>query len=479
MWRDEVQAWLIARDSTSLPELFRTLRYDGHPGLWYLCLWLITKVTHAISAMQAFHLAIATATVYLFARCAPFTRIQKALFAFGYFPAFEYSVLCRNYAPGILLLFIFCRLAQERNGKFLWISLVLFLMANTNVYMAILSIVIAAVLGADFLLRRRTPGAVKTPAGWKMTLGFAVIATGIFLSILQLTPPDDAGFARVWKWTPDLRGLEQTLNTVMRAAIPIPQINREFWVSPLLLEKYPMFLKFEAVFSLAVVACVSLAFLRKPSVLAIYLGGTFGLWFFYYAKYLGFLRHHGILFILFVAAAWMFWTDPPPLRPRSRLAGWSEGMGRLLRSAVTILLALHVAGAAVALSMDWKHAFSHGKTVAEYIKRENGHDRLLAGHRDTNVVSVLGYLDRTAMYYPQSDRFGTFVVWNLQHNKTLGDSTVVKRVKDLAVRSGRDVLFIVHYPLSLTDPCVRPVTEFRGSLVQDEDFFLYNVRRPF
>src|SRR5215469_18650132 len=38
MWRDEIQDWLLARDSNSVPRLFANLKYEGHPGLWYLLL---------------------------------------------------------------------------------------------------------------------------------------------------------------------------------------------------------------------------------------------------------------------------------------------------------------------------------------------------------------------------------------------------------------------------------------------------------
>ena len=37
MWRDEMQAWLIARDAPSVIELFKILkRYEGHPSVWHL-----------------------------------------------------------------------------------------------------------------------------------------------------------------------------------------------------------------------------------------------------------------------------------------------------------------------------------------------------------------------------------------------------------------------------------------------------------
>jgi len=44
MWRDELQAWLIARDSKNILELFINLKYEGHPALWYLLLTPLTKV---------------------------------------------------------------------------------------------------------------------------------------------------------------------------------------------------------------------------------------------------------------------------------------------------------------------------------------------------------------------------------------------------------------------------------------------------
>jgi hypothetical protein len=479
LWRDEVQAWLIARDNASLSDMIRFMRYDGHPCLWYLCLWIAAKVTHALAAVQVLHLTIAASTVYLFARVSPFSRVQKALFAFGYFPMFEYSVLCRNYAPGVFLLVAFCCLFPKRDKAFLWISVILFFLANTIAHMLIVTIVIAAVLAFDMALRRKaSEGGCECPA-WKRAAGFTIIGAGILLSVLQVIPPPDGGFARLWTWGIDFRMMGQTVSTVARAYFPVPQVQCHFWISPLFPEKFPLFLRFESWFALALVCGTAFVLSRKPVVLAFYLGGTLALWLFFYTKYFGFLRHHGFLFILFVASAWLYWIGPPPPRPRTIFERWSAAAEKWFRPAVTVLFGIHVAGAAIALSMDCRHPFSHGKTVAEYIIRENMRDRLMAGHMDSNAVSVLGYLDGKKMFYPQALGFGSFVVMNLKHNPAVCDSTIVERVKDLAVRSKQDVLFIVHYPLSFSDPCIKPVKEFTGSIVQDEDFYLYEVRHPF
>ena len=37
-WRDEVRAFSLATETPSLSALFRELRYEGHPALWFLLL---------------------------------------------------------------------------------------------------------------------------------------------------------------------------------------------------------------------------------------------------------------------------------------------------------------------------------------------------------------------------------------------------------------------------------------------------------
>ena len=38
MWRDELQAWMVAIDAHSIAQLFQNVKYEGHPALWHLFL---------------------------------------------------------------------------------------------------------------------------------------------------------------------------------------------------------------------------------------------------------------------------------------------------------------------------------------------------------------------------------------------------------------------------------------------------------
>src|SRR4029079_19519456 len=70
-WRDEVQAWLLARGSTGLVTLVRNSRYEGAPVLWHLLLLPLTRLGW-LPLMSGLNLAFATGAVFLFASFLPF-----------------------------------------------------------------------------------------------------------------------------------------------------------------------------------------------------------------------------------------------------------------------------------------------------------------------------------------------------------------------------------------------------------------------
>src|SRR5262249_37310713 len=196
MWRDEIQVWLLARDSSSVAELFSNLKYEGHPGLWHLLVMPLTRVTNSPTAMQALHLFVATSTIYLFARYSPFSFLQKLLFSFGYFPFYEYAIVARNYALGILLIFAFTSLFDARYTKSVVVGLVLLLLSHTSVLGLIIAIVLFFVLLVDFLYYERR----SVRQAYAVYTGFSIILVGIVSAVLQLVPPGDSGFATDWNF---------------------------------------------------------------------------------------------------------------------------------------------------------------------------------------------------------------------------------------------------------------------------------------
>ena len=133
MWRDELQAWLLARDSGSLAMLWQNSRYEGHPLLWHLMLFPVAHLAARPEAMQVLHWMIAVGVAALVLLRSPFPAWARVMVVFSYFPLYEYGTISRNYALGMLLLFVFCALCRPgRQKNYLLLSVVLFLMAQAS-----------------------------------------------------------------------------------------------------------------------------------------------------------------------------------------------------------------------------------------------------------------------------------------------------------------------------------------------------------
>ncbi len=104
-WRDELQCWVIAKESTSFFEMLHMARYEGHPSAWYTVLFFITRFTNSFLVVRLCHLLLMATVALLILFKSPFSKIQKCLLIFGYFFIYEYAALTRNYAIGLLASF--------------------------------------------------------------------------------------------------------------------------------------------------------------------------------------------------------------------------------------------------------------------------------------------------------------------------------------------------------------------------------------
>src|SRR5688500_4597120 len=155
MWRDEYQAWMVAADADSLSQLFRNLKYEGHPPLWHLFLFIISTIAGDPFWMQLFHICISTAFIYLINRYAPFSILQKVLLTFSYYLFFEYNLISRSYGLTFLLLVIFCILYQNRQKHVLWMAAILFLACNISIFGVMLAGGLGGIIILEYLLRDR------------------------------------------------------------------------------------------------------------------------------------------------------------------------------------------------------------------------------------------------------------------------------------------------------------------------------------
>jgi hypothetical protein len=456
IWRDEAQAWLIAIHSSSLPALFDLLRYEGHPALWYLCLRFLGIFTHNPVAMQLFHLAIAAAGVYVFVQYAPFTRLQKLLFTFSYYPLFEYGLISRNYSLGVLLLFLFCRFFHDRTKGYILLAVLLALLANTNIYGVIFAICLAVALGLERIgLERfyfnklffnklfelspepfdRHAIHVNSVSKSNLIISAVIFGLGVTIAIAQILPP--SGYLTSYFQqqslpveatsinaavdsisTPNLIDtlkaevfeITRTIVTIWKSYVPIFELsieNYDFWNENILTGNNAVLKALAVLLSLLLFSFCTLLFLQKPIVLFIYLSGTLGSLLFIHKVFYGALRHHGHLFLLLLVCLWL-----SQYYSNRSVNHW---LGKITTSFcnrknlfLTAILSVHLIAGLFALGMDLTHPFSASKEVAAYVRAQALNYPLIVGSEDKKLTPIAAWLDQE-IYYLESDRLGRYV----------------------------------------------------------------------
>jgi len=482
MWRDELQAWLLARDSQTVFELFKNLKYEYHQGLWYLLLFPLTRIFAMPEAMQYLNLSIATAAIYIMAKYSPFSLLQKILLAFSYFLFFEYALIARNYALTVFFIFLICALFSKRAKYLLAFATAIFFLCHTSVLGLIFAICISltVLLEAQILRIKERAAKDKATQGfhWQVALASLIVIMGIGSAIFQLSPPADLAVGP-WKLYPSLAGLKAILIVTVGAYFPLPNFELHFWRTLFGLSN-----EFITIFSVLWVAFFVLLFARflstRPAALFLYVSTSAALILLFYAKHLGELRHHGFLFIALLSALWIYQdcASCEKLWWGKYFKLFSE---KLASRALLALLIIQFISSSIAIFIDYRYVFSSAKETAQFLRLNDLASAEMIGDVSYTASAVAAYLNNKPFFYPDAQRYGTFIKWDKERTKEVNLSTLLSDSRRLALQ-GHPVVLILNQ--SLDDYKIGPdlnasqihfkkIFESSPIILWDERFYVY------
>lgn len=508
MWRDELTAWLIARDSLSVSELLENLEFEGHPSLWYLCLHLLSKFTNNPLVLQLFQLIIATSVVFIFVCYSTFNNLQKALFCFGYFPLYEYGVIARSYSLGVLLIFSFCALFCRKNNAYIYLAIILALLSHTNVYgMAIgfsLAMMLALAIAQDNHLANsnifRQPNLAR-----KIVISTAVYLFGLLTAIVQIIPPTkieniyvgrigstvelyESNISTLDKVLEYIRDLIVPITGIWRSYVPIPNISADYvWGTNILLDN-PQLREIATISIGSFTACLSLilflffsfVFIRQYKVLLLYVIGNLSIISFGWLVKLPAIRHNGHLFILLIACCWIYLYQVR--QNKSTLA--SLRIVNLCRkyhnSFLTLILCIQLYAGIQMYSIDLFKPFSSSKSVAQFIRNNGLEDLTIVGSRDVTVSPLSAWLNRK-IYYPGIQDFGTHTAVTtelFERNRDITQPDIIKETEKLIKRDQKSLLLILsNNKLQETSTSleIELLKSFENSMTEQEKYYVYYV----
>ncbi len=473
MWRDEWVPLTVARHTQSYAEFFSEIRYLGRNGFFSM-VWLLNGLG-GVGLFKAALVGISVAGVYIFSRYAPCSHAQKALFAAGYYPLYEYGTILRDYGAILTLSLACVALMSSRRSLPLLFGIVVAMLAQTNAF----GVVLAAAYGIAFLadlwrrgqLRRQHLALKKFVAG-----GVIAIASIILAAIGFIQPPEvtravlGASLRTDSHWI----RLAESLPFPLRAWFPMPMFGA--WNSQLL-DAWPIL---QACLAVAL-ALWMMALLRRSFVASVLfaagmllVGATLC-----HLPWTA-LRYHGPYFILVLMAWWLFERDEQwgLLRPQS--ASRVGVFNRIVDSSgarrgfLTAMLAVHALVGITFVCQERLVPFSGSAAAARIIRTGEPPDVTVVVDPDYAAISLAGCLGREVLIASRNEPGAFTKVDSKRRGDRLSAEELSGVIQNTLRQERRDLVLVTNYEVSMP----QEVGQLLGVTpsITDERYYVFRIR---
>ncbi len=389
LWKDEWQAWLMARDM-GWGELLASLYYEGHPALWYLYLkvWAIfSSGANDPFLLQTAHAIIMVGVYYLLFFRLKFPFWLKTLLLLSYYPFFEYGMVSRGYAFVMLIGFAIVTLLDKPEKNWKWLAALFFLFCQTEVYAVMMA---GALLFYLFLEN----GFLKN---WKAifqkgtfrNLAISGLA-GLVVFIISVFPRESGEeLSRAYLSEPFsseilFRGFQGMFaNTFWIGSIPDTNV---FGVSNLGL-----------LLSVFVLAGLIFFFRKEKNLLLTLVFFVVGYFVFLITIYTGGVRQWGTFFLFFVMLLSLYFSKKE-----------EKKLDYFQLFFLCSILFFQIRYTTLAVQKEYNHPFTNAQITANFIKEKVPENVPVVAINKFEAAPVVGYANRKFFALPDGELFSYF-----------------------------------------------------------------------
>jgi hypothetical protein len=438
LWRDELQAWLIAYKSENIFQLLINLQYEGRPPLWHFLIWVSNHFSSEPEFLKVLTGAIYVITIFTLYRLKSFSYLTKIAISFGFYFLYGYSVVSRDYNL-ILMLCLLLIYTNERNFKQKYGYTICLLLSLTNPF--------GAVIGIFWILAKATISVDSAKKLLNLIQKLILKLIPIFAILFYFRMPSDSVFQL--NFDPQPKKLLTAFSAVfIKPFLPYSGIDTINAINILLglvitLSLLIVFIQLDSGIKMAIIVAGSMLFLNALVGYSLY-------WWHFGASYL--------LFLLAIALQFQSHS--------------SSRRSKLLTYSVGIVLALQMFGSLNGLGRDFQgdSNYSNIRTTAEFISKKYPEATVVS---DSQVFGtpLFAYLKPSRVYFPSTEKFSYFTSWKKTEFRSVTEGELVS-----AALKFRNSIIVTSYFPQIMDSRVRMVGTFSGA-VWGDNFQIYEIVR--
>ena len=467
MWRDEWMPLAVSRFTGGYGEFFEHIKYVGRIVYFSLC-WALGQLDSNLLLFKLTIVLISSFGVFVLCRFSPFTRLQKVLFSFGYYPLYEYGTILRDYSLIWVLAVTCCALLNSARWRPLVFSVSLAFLFQTNPF----GLALGCAFGAAYAFDAWQSGRFRWAVVRQLPVigGILVASSSFVMAIATMMPPppiaeivlgqplrQDSHFVR----------LLESLPFPFRAWLPIPLFGS--WNSQIL-DAFPLA---QIVLGLIIGICVLMVISQSKKALFLFVAGMLALGAVLCHIPWTALRYHGGYFILLMLSYWTLLRNGDGKTAELSVFALVNLARRHAAPMVTGLLVVHTVVAAIFLIQEQVIPFSGSKAAAEIIRKNAPRGSLVVGDPDFLMIPLAGYLDQE-VFIASRRELGSFTKVDTKRRPTiLTPGELSEVINEQLVMQQRDIVLVTGYEIGLPKEAGRLIGATRS--ICGENYFIYLV----
>jgi hypothetical protein len=396
-WRDEMRALSIAIQAPTFFHLPEYLINEGHPLLWYVLLktcYLVFNSTHVLAVLSLFF-AAGIASLLLIR--SPFPIVFSIMIIFGTWCLYDYGINCRNYGIGAFLFLLFADIYSRRQDRVILSSVILALAAQTNVYAAMMAVMIGIWMAAD-------QWEINGKAIRRLT-GFGIILISFFLTLWVTIPNNNT------------RILEPEYQSAAN-------IYKVWDVGYGFVDLLFVWFKYEHELITAILWLSILVFLSRPkAMLLLFLTmltmSSFSLYF-----RNNFIQHQGIWIYVFLT---MMWVHYKAILAYVKEKHWAKYLSVIGLLAFSMIIMSNMARGLSDYMEDLHLPKSDSKAAGEWLRENVQMNDIIISEPDYIMESVM-YYHYQPFFLPRERVFNSFVHFTKSNDQVLELRSLLNKV---------------------------------------------------
>ncbi len=476
-WRDEAQAWLIARD-LNIIDIFRQMKYEGHPVIWYLILVPFAKLGLPYVTVKIVSWLICNIAVWLILKKAPFNLILKILFIFSMPMIYLYPSISRSYCLIPLAITLVAIYFGQRHEKPIQYILSILFLANTHVIMyGMVGILLLLFYIEELIQNRKTNSKEK-----KVYISLIVIIVGLILTLIpiliSMTINTDVSL---------------TSNTSIFEDTKLKMENAYEKIMTGCFGENELILKIVAI-ALIILLCYEIRYHFKNALVIICTGGLQFLIYTY--VYMGSEQRVSTLILLMMFIFWIqndkkektvnidknekeLVNNQKYLKREKR----KEQLTNLAEYILVFVLIINIANGIYGVNQEIKTNYSSAYETSEWIKDNLEDDSIFICTSMPLSSAIIPYINRDAFWSPQTLDYFSFTSWDENYRTGYSLRDLQKRVKENFEENQN--LYLI-YTYDFNEETMKSLEEqgyltkiFESNVAVQEEYTIYKIESKF